>query len=425
MPRDLHPARFRPAPPETRMPRKKVLVIGSLGWSLVNFRLDLMRRMIANGHEVLAAAPDLEPAIAETLRAAGIRPIRIPMERTGLNPLADLRCLRALHRVMATHRPDLVLPYTMKPIIWGCLAARLAGIPAVPIFTGLGYAFCEDNPRGKRRLVRAISVHLHRLATRKASMAFYYNSAEQRDIRRFRLMPRRAQLVAVPGSGVDTARFAPSDPPEGPPGFLFVGRLLRSKGVEDLLAAAQLLRQEGLTPRVELLGPTDSNPDALPAHELECWHEEGMLVWHGATRDVRPYLAGASVLVLPTRLREGVPRTILEAMACARAVITTDAPGCGETLADGESGLVVPVGDVPALAAAMRRFIDTPGLAREMGRAARARVLERNDVHRVNRLLLTRLGLESPLSAPESAHPESAHPESAHPDSDQPPGEVA
>lgn len=403
MDRCLNPMNFRPSPTDAGPARKKVLMIGSLGWSLVNFRLDLMRRMIANGHKVIAAAPDLEPANIGALRAEGIHPVSIPMERTGVNPLADMRTLRALRKLMRQARPDLVVPYTMKPIVYGSLAARLEGIECVPLFTGLGYAFCEDVPQGKRRMVRDVSVMLHRHATRDVRKAFYYNKAEARDIRRFRLVPSDAQLVPVPGSGVDTARFAPSDPPKGPPSFLFVGRLLRSKGVEDLLTAAKILRNSGLNPRIELLGPTDSNPDTLPLDSLEEWHDAGLLIYHGATRDVRPYLAGASVLVLPTKLREGVPRTILEAMACARPVITTDAPGCGETITDGESGFVVPVDNPRALAGAMRKFIDDPDSVMWMGEAARKLVTERNDVHKVNRLLLTQLGLESPLTEPEAA----------------------
>lgn len=384
------------------MPAQRVLVIGSLGWSLVNFRLDLMRRMVANGHSVIAAAPELDSALCERLAGEGIVPVEIPMQRTGLNPFHDLHTLTALRGLIDTYNPDLVVPYTMKPIVYGSLAARLAGVRCVPLFTGLGYAFSETRPRGKRLAVRTASVWLHRLATRRIRMAFYYNSAERNDIRRFRLVPRKAQLVAVPGSGVETARFSATPVPDGPPAFLFVGRLLRSKGLEELIAAARLLRNEGRAPRVELLGPTDSNPDAISADEVQRWHDAGEVIYHGPTRDVRPYLTGASVVVLPSKLREGVPRTMLEAMASGRAVITTDMPGCGETITDGQSGMVVPSGDPVALANAMRSFMDDPGRAVWMGEAARREVCETYDVHLVNRLLLTRMGLESPLVDPRS-----------------------
>lgn len=375
--------------------RLTILLIAGLAWSLVNFRLDLMRRMMANGHRVLAAAPDFDPETEATLRAEGIEPLSVPMHRTGLNPVSDLQSLSALRKLIRDRRPDVVVPYTMKPIVWGSLAARLEGnVRCHPLFTGLGYAFSEPMPRGKRRLVRRIAIGLHRRALRRIRLGFYYNAADLNDLRRFGMIPVDARMVAVPGSGADTARFAPTPMLAGKPVFLFIARMLRSKGIEDLVAASRILRAEGRSFGLELLGPTDSNPDAIDADTLKAWQADGDLVWHGATRDVRPYLANAHVLVLPTRLREGVPRTILEAMSCGRAVITTDAPGCGETVGQGIGGFVVPMGDVEALAGAMRRFLDKPELAEVMGAQARARVCENNDVHLVNRLLLTEMGLE-------------------------------
>ena len=190
---------------------RRVMVIGSLGWSLVNFRLDLMRRMRANGHHVTAVTPDLDGEIRQRLESLGIRTATVPMQRTGINPLADMATMEALRRLMRRERPDVVIPYTMKPIVYGAMAARLAGVPACyPLFTGLGYAFSDPRPRGKRRIVRDISVALHRLATGGVDLAFCYNDADRDDIRRHRMIPPDARLVGVPGSGVDTARFAPA-----------------------------------------------------------------------------------------------------------------------------------------------------------------------------------------------------------------------
>jgi glycosyltransferase involved in cell wall biosynthesis len=388
----VHPGNATPfSPPKPRT----VLMIGSLAWSLVNFRLDLMRRMIANGHRVLAAAPDVDHATEAVLTKAGIEPISVPMNRTGINPVEDLRTLRALRRLIRARRPDLVVPYTMKPIVYGSWAARMENVRCHPLFTGLGYAFSEENPTGKRRAVRSTTILLHRHALSATRLGFYYNAAELHDLRRFRMIPESARMLAVPGSGVDTARFVPSDMPPAPPVvFLFIGRMLRSKGLDDLLEAARQLRAQGCRFRLELVGPTDSNPDAVDEAALRKWQAAGQIRWHGATRDVRPYLATSHVLVLPSRLREGIPRTILEAMASGRPVITTDAPGCGETVGDGEAGFIVPVGDAGALATAMRRFIDDHGLAARMGAEARNRVCRNNDVHLVNRLLLTEMGLE-------------------------------
>lgn len=389
----------QPAPPAGAPQRpapRRVLVIGGLAWSLVNFRLQLMRRMVANGHEVIAAAPDFDPATQAILEAARIDPVHVPMDRTGINPRHDLETLDALRRLIRQRRPDVVLAYTMKPIVYGCWAARLEGdLRCHPLFTGLGYAFSDPAPTGKRRAVRAAAILLHRHALRSVRLGFVYNDADRADLRRFRMVPASARLVPVPGSGADTAHFTPQPLPAAPPlVFLFVGRMLFSKGLTDLRDAARLLRGQGHAFRVELLGPTDSNPDAVDAATLDAWQAAGEVVWHGATRDVRPYIAACHVLVLPTRLREGIPRTILEAMACGRPVITTDAPGCGETVGDGDAGFAVPPGNPAVLAAAMRRFLDDPGLAARLGENARQRVCRNNDVHAINRLLLTEMGLE-------------------------------
>lgn len=379
----------------TGVPARKVAVIASLGLSLVNFRIELLARMVANGHEVLALAPEIDAATAEALDRRGIRYATFPLDRTGINPLQDLRSLAALTAILRRERPDLVLPYTMKPIVYGALAARLAGVPrCFALFTGLAYAFSEENPRGKRRPVRAVSVLLHRVALRRIDGAFVYNPSEERDIRRFRLVPDRVPLIPVPGSGVDLDHFAAAPPPAGLPSFLMICRLLRSKGIPVLVTAARLLRERGVAAEIRLLGPMDSNPDAITADELDGWVAGGLITYLGQARDVRPHLRDCSVLVLPAVLREGTPRTVLEAMATGRAVITTDAPGCAETVAHGASGLVVPSGDPEALAQAMERLARDPELAARMGAAGRKRAEEIYDVHKVNRLLLTRMGLE-------------------------------
>ncbi|RMA41612.1 glycosyltransferase family 1 protein [Rhodophyticola porphyridii] len=190
-------------------------------------------------------------------------------------------------------------------------------------------------------------------------------------------------------------RFLPEPIPEAAPRFLFVGRLLRSKGLDVLATAVRLLRTQGHDVTVDLLGPEDSNPDAVDRATLDAWTKEGLFRPLGAVRDVQPVFAQSSVFVLPTKLREGVPRTILEAMACGRPVITTDAPGCGETITDGVSGWVVPQNDPEALATAMLNFIKAPESIAEMGLAARAEVCRNNDVRRVNALLVKHMGLDA------------------------------
>ncbi|WP_224826191.1 glycosyltransferase family 4 protein [Cognatishimia sp. MH4019] len=381
-------------------------MIGSLAWSLVNFRLDLMRRMVAQGHRVTAIAPDFDDDVRARLACHGIDCRQVRMNRTGLNPLTDLRSLAQLVRTLRALKPDCVLSYTMKPIVYGSLAAQIAGVPTrFAMFTGLGYAFSEPRPTGRRRLVRGIVVALHRVALRKITGAFCYNAQERRDIRDFKLIPSATRLTDVPGSGVDTARFTPKTAAPGSQiRFLFVGRLLRSKGLVVLADATRRLRNRGHAFTLSVLGPMDTNPDAITAAELDAWQRGDVLQYLGETRDVAPYLAATDVFVLPTMLREGVPRTILEAMASGLPVITTDAPGCGETIEDGVSGLVVPAGDADALAAGMERFLTTPELVTQMGEAARERVCARNDVELINARLLVAMGLERPEGRDPKTH---------------------
>ncbi len=374
---------------------RKAVVIGSLGYSLVNFRLNLMRRLQANGFEVTAIAAEMDSATIRDLEANGILWREIPMQRTGTNPFSDVATLRALLSALRQLGPDLVISYTMKPILYGSLAAYFARVPGrFALFTGLGYAFMEDAPDERRRRVRNIAILLHRAMLSRLTGAFCYNAADRADIRRFRLIPDNVPLWDVAGSGVDTDAFAPANAPDGPVRFLFVGRLLRSKGLPVLAEAARILRRQGRAPNIDVVGPTDSNPDAIDRDEVAGWEAEGLIRWHGATRDVRPYLAASHVFVLPTELREGVPRSILEAMSCGRAVITTDGPGCAETVVDGETGIVVGRGDAADLAAAMARLMDAPELAARMGAAGRSRACERHDVHRINGRLLSLMGVE-------------------------------
>ncbi|SMX47348.1 glycosyltransferase family 4 protein [Actibacterium lipolyticum] len=378
---------------------KKIIVIAGYGWSLVNFRIELLKRMVANGHDVLALAPDIDEPTAAILEKWGIRHGHVRMNRTGTNPVQDFQTFVDLYRIFKKEKPDHIVPYTMKPIVYGGMAARLAGVPnQYALFTGLGYAFMEENPTGKRALVRATTVRLHRLALKSLKGAFYYNPSEEQDIRKFRLVPDSVPLHAVPGSGVDTSLFNAPPPPTDPVRFIMICRLLKSKGIPVLVEASRRLKAQGLKAEVCILGPMDTNPDAVTRVELDQWVSEGVINYLGETRDVRPFLQDSGVFVLPTVLREGVPRTILEAMACGRAVITTDAPGCGTTIRDGETGFVVPSHDAERLAEAMAKFIRDPSLITQMGAAGRKLACDVYDVHKINRLLLTTMGLEGEVA---------------------------
>lgn len=390
-------APFRPEPPHDG-PRR-IVVVASLGRSLANFRLPLLRRAVDSGHDVLALAPGIDAETAERLDAIGVRHREISLSRASLSPAHDIATLNALVAAFRRFRPHVILPYTAKPIVYANLAGRIVGTPRrYALFTGLGYAFSEARPTGTRALARASAIRLYRHALAGIDMAFAYNAAEERDIRRFRLVAPEVPIVRLPGSGVDTAHFAAAPPPTGRPRFLMIARLLRSKGVEVYIEAARILRSRGVAAELCLLGSLDPNPDGFGPGALAAWRSEGAIRYLGETSDVRPFIRDATAVVLPAIHREGMPRCVLEGMSMGRAIFTTDVPGCGESIEDGVQGFVVPAGDAVALAAALERLARDPALAVRMGRAGRLRAETVFDAEMVSRELLGHMALERPAA---------------------------
>lgn len=369
----------------------KVVVVGNNTQSLVNFRGPLLRGMVERGHDVTAVGPHDDPRYSEALAALGVTYRVVPLEHAGFNPFADLRYLLALRRLMLEVRPDLFLGYTIKPVIYGNLAARLARVRRrSALITGLGYAFGDGNL--KQRLVGRLIRPLYRLALAGTQVVFFQNPDDRGEFLRLGFVDEaRAALVA--GSGVDLSRFAHSDPPPPPPVFLLIARLIREKGIDQFVGAARALKARYPEARFQLLGPLDSNPTAVTRDQVEEWQRAGIVEYLGETQDVRPYLQAASVFVLPSYYREGTPRTALEALATGRPVVTTDAPGCRETVVDGVNGFLVAPKDVGSLTAALERFLLDPGLVPSMGAASLELARTKYDVRLVNAEMLGRLGL--------------------------------
>lgn len=378
----------------------KVLVLSSLAYSLVNFRGELLRGMIAAGNEVVACAPDPDPAVQSALAKLGVGFRVVAMARTGANPFADLATLWDYYGLIRRERPDVVLAYTQKPIIYGGLAARLAGgTRYFAMCSGLGHAFSGGGLRSLA--LRAIVTQLYRFAVAKAEAVFTFNCDDAGEMRRLGITSDRHAVIQVPGSGIDTLAFAREPVPDGPPVFLMIARLMRDKGLGEFVSAARALRKAGKPARFQVLGPRDSNPTGISSTEIQSWHDEGIIEYLGETRDVRPFLAASSVFVLPSYYREGLPRTILEAMAVGRAIITTDMPGCRETIFEGDNvnGILVPPRDADALTAAMQRFIDEPGLAASYGASSRRMAETLYDVRKVNAQLLDVMELDGKFAA--------------------------
>lgn len=371
-----------------------VFILASLSTSLRNFRGPLIVELVERGHQVHAAAPGLllDAGTREWLEVRNIQCHHVPLARAGLSPFLDLNTSIAIWRLMVRLSPDVFLGYTIKPVIWGLIAACMAGVShRVALITGLGYAF-TGAARGKRALVRKLAQGLYAQALKRATLVIFQNPDDHEVFLHLGLLPKVTPTAIVNGSGVDVNAFTLVPLPEGPVRFLLIARLLGDKGVNEYVAAARIVRAEHQDVEFHLVGGLDPNPNGIPRAKVQRWHDEGDIIWHGELSDVRSTIAASHVYVLPS-YREGTPRTVLEAMSMGRAIITTDAPGCRETVRDGDNGFLVPVKDVKCLVEAMLSFLDNPELIKEMGAKARQVAVDKYDVAKVNRAMIQAMNI--------------------------------
>lgn len=348
---------------------QRTLVISiNASWNIVNFRRGLVEELRRDGWRIVALAP--ADAYSPRLAAMGVEHLPFPIDSLGLSPLRDLGLLLRYWRALRRIRPRAFLGWTAKPNVYGSLAARLLGIPRINNISGLGTAFIAGG--ALRRIVET----LYRLALRGAAIVFFQNE-EDRDLFVERGLVERHRARLLPGSGIDLERFRPDarERPPGPFAFLMVGRLLWQKGVREYVEAARLVRRDVPDARFRLLGFLDApNRSAVSREEVAAWQAEGLIDYLGETDDVRPHLAAADCLVLPS-WREGLPRSLLEGAAMAKPLIATDVPGCRQIVGHKVNGLLCAPRDAEALAAAMTAMIGMGAQARAaMGAAGRARV---------------------------------------------------
>lgn len=366
---------------------RTVLLNGSYAPSLLNFRGSLIRALIAAGHRVHVSSPAISDEIRHQLEKWGAAVHETPLARAGLSPLADLSYLLFLWTLIGRIGAERVIGYTIKPCIWGSLAARGRRVASASMVTGLGYAFIPGTGL-KRRIVNRLSRLLWRAGTAANDVVLFQNPDDRDDFIAAGALSDASKARLVDGSGIDLTHFQPVPLP-GEPVFLMISRFLANKGVREYAEAAAQLRADGRPWRFLLVGFLDQGPDAIEASELDRWCAAGV-EYLGELADIRPAMALASVYVLPS-YREGTPRTVLEAMAMRRAVITTDAPGCRETTIDGVNGLLVPPRDAAAVAAAMVRLGEDPLLRAAMADAGLERAQRKYAVDRVNRDIMDHL----------------------------------
>jgi len=373
-------------------PSRRIVLSANSDWNIANFRGGLVRGLREAGYEPVVIAPQ-DPAADSRMNDLQVERIPVRLDRSGANPVADLGLMRTYGDLLRKLQPAAYLGFTIKPNIYGARAAAAQVIPAIPNVSGLGTAFIAGGP------MQAIVTRLYRWGFRRAPLIFFQNH-EDRDLfvdRRI-VLPRRTRVL--PGSGIDLDRFSPAPPTLGPPIFLLVGRLLRDKGVAEFVEAARIVRKHCPTARFQLLGPIDDgNRTAVDRPQVDSWVAEGIVEYLGVTDDVRPFIAEATAVALPS-YREGLPRSLLEAAAMARPLIATDVPGCRDVVVDGHNGYLCAVRNPASLAEAMLRFANLPGDERQaMGEAARRAVERDFGQDRVIAAYLEALAEIAPLGA--------------------------
>jgi len=365
----------------------KILIIGPEARQVWRFRRHLALELKDLGHEVVLCGPHPDPSLPQAAKKAGLGFEPLDLERSGTGLWADLATFRSIGSLLHRLEPDLLLVTSLKPILYGSLAARRWSKGRVfSIVSGAGSLFMGNSPQ--KLLLRTLVLPLLRVALSRNESVFFQNQDDRElFLSRGLLGPSKATLIA--GSGVDLKEFPARPLPQGPPRFLFLGRFLREKGLGDFAKAAALLKARHPRASFQAMGDLDPNPGSFQEKDLAAWRGEGALEFPGAMDDVRPALARSTVFVLPSYYREGVPRSALEALATGRAIVTCDSPGCRETVVEGKNGFLVPPHDPKTLAATMERFLLEPGSARRMGRASRALAVSKFDVRKVNRTILS------------------------------------
>lgn len=368
----------------------KILVLSAHTASLFWFRMNMMQAFLENGHTVYAVGSEAESEWSERFAARNITYRQIPVSRNGTNPLNDLKTYRAICALLREIQPDKIFAYQAKAIVYGAMAAKQCGISEFyTLIAGLGSVFRGSGL--KTDLVRTVLTAQYRLACRQSKAVIFQNNDDRAELVRRKIVQTEKTKI-INGSGVDLVQFTEQPFPQQIR-FLFIGRLIKDKGVVEYLEACRRLKTVHPEAECMLIGPFDSNPSALQPEELSAYTAEGTVEYFGEQSDVRPYLGKTAVFVLPSYF-EGTPKTVLEAMATGRAVITTDAPGCRETVTDGVNGLLVETKNAEAVAKAMQTLYENPKQCVAFGAAGRKIAEEKYDVNKVNATIMDIMSIE-------------------------------
>ena len=372
------------------MVKKKILVISSLSASLINFRFDLLKDLVAEGYDVVALGPDNDAKTIELLHGIGVKFKQFDLQRTGFNPLADWVSIRSLKRIYKEEMPDFILPYTVKPVIYGNLAKRGTKIRSLNWITGLGFYGLESKTI-KDRLSKALMTYLYRKGISKDDIIAFQNNDDLQFFKRKGIL-RKSKYRITPGSGINLETFPYTDASADPLKFIFVGRLIEAKGIRLFIKAAQSIKERFSDVEFIVAGKVDKgNPNAIQEDEINTLMQQGVVNFLGHVPNIEHYVRNSSVFVLPSMYREGVPRSILEALSIGRPIITTDNVGCRETVVPLYNGVLIPKNNVDALIDGMEYFCKNREAIVEFGKNSHKLAEEKFDITIVNRIMLDAL----------------------------------
>jgi glycosyltransferase involved in cell wall biosynthesis len=376
------------------MKKKRILIVASASRSLIHFRGDFITSLIKNGFNVFTAAPNYTEETYQKLINLGASPKEFNLQRTGLNPIMDIKSIFELKSILKKNKIDLVFPYTVKPVIYSSIAANWSKIPVISLITGLGFAF--TGLTFKSRILQRLNEFLYKISIRKNKVIVFQNEDDYSLFLDRKIITKNNKVDFVSGSGVNLNQYKyrinrnTSDTIS----FLLVARLIKEKGIGLFIEATEILKTKYPKAEFHIIGEPDKSPSAIKLEKLNDLHHKKIIIYHGEQRNAQDHLFNRDVFVLPSYYREGIPRSILEALSVGLPIITTKTPGCKETVLDKENGILIKPRDLDELINAMEFFITNRERIKEMGMNSRKYAEERFDVNIINSDLINLIETE-------------------------------
>jgi glycosyltransferase involved in cell wall biosynthesis len=363
----------------------KIALITNSVRGLLGFRKDLIKGLNEKGAIVLGFAPDILKNDIIKLKKFGVKPIKYLLKRSSVNPIFEVISIISLIKLIKKEKPGIVFCFQIKPTIYGSIAAILCRTEKIYVMIeGLGYLFTDNNL--KTRIIRGITIGLFKIVITRVKKVFFLNQDDRKEFIKNRII-RPDKSIVLGGIGVDLDEWQYINKKESDISFIFIGRLLKAKGIMEFLRAAEIIKSRYPSTKFIVLGDVDSNPGSIKKEDILLYVKKGIIEWPGFV-DVKPWLSKNSVFVLPSYYREGIPRSTQEAMAMGCPVITTNSIGCRETVLDGINGFIIPPKNIEDLIKAMEKFIINPSLIKEMGKESRKIAEIRFDSKKINKKVI-------------------------------------